>query len=234
MNLISIENLCVSYGAKSVLHGVDLRIDAGEVVTIVGPNGSGKTSLLRSIIGAKTPQKGTIALKPGIKIGYVPQRLNFDYSLPMTVERFMKLSNNVNKRECLDALKKSGVPDIFKSQVTQLSGGQFQRVLLARAIINKPDILLLDEVLAAGDAKFFQKAKQRITSLIKDAEILIFATHEFDALKELCSRVLVMHKGQIAFDGPPAAAIDHYQQLLGMSYDAGADNSNENNSTQSC
>jgi ABC-type Mn2+/Zn2+ transport system ATPase subunit len=117
MNLISIENLCVSYGAKSVLHGVDLRIDAGEVVTIVGPNGSGKTSLLRSIIGAKTPQKGTIALKPGIKIGYVPQRLNFDYSLPMTVERFMKLSNNINKRECLDALKKSGVPDIFKSQV---------------------------------------------------------------------------------------------------------------------
>jgi len=98
MNLIRIENLCVNYGAKAVLHGVDLNVNAGEIVTVVGPNGSGKTSLLRAIIGATSPQKGKITLKDNLKIGYVPQRLNFDSSLPMTVERFMHLSNNINNR----------------------------------------------------------------------------------------------------------------------------------------
>ena len=91
MNLIRIEDLCVNYGAKAVLHGVDLNVNAGEIVTVVGPNGSGKTSLLRAIIGATSPQKGKITLKDNLKIGYVPQRLNFDSSLPMTVERFMHL-----------------------------------------------------------------------------------------------------------------------------------------------
>ena len=217
MNLISIKNLCVSYCAKSVLHGVDLKIDAGEVVTIVGPNGSGKTSLLRSIIGAKTPQRGTIALKPGIKIGYVPQRLNFDYSLPMTVERFMKLSNNINKRECLDALEKSGVPDIFKSQVTQLSGGQFQRVLLARAIINKPDILLLDEATQGLDqpgSALFYKQIEEVRRDTKCAVLMI--SHDLHVVMSTSDRVICLN-GHVCCSGTPAnvASDPEYKAMFG-------------------
>ena len=95
MSLISVKNLSVAYGANTVLRNVDFQLDPGEIVTIVGPNGSGKTSLLRAIIGATKPAAGAVTLKPGLKIGYVPQRLHIDPTLPITVERFMRLTGKV-------------------------------------------------------------------------------------------------------------------------------------------
>jgi zinc transport system ATP-binding protein len=91
MKLVSVENLSVRYGGNTILQRVDLDIEKGEIVTIVGPNGSGKTSLLKAIIGAVEPAKGCVTLKPGLKIGYVPQRLNFNPTLPITVERLCGL-----------------------------------------------------------------------------------------------------------------------------------------------
>ena len=128
MSLITVENLSVRYGANTVLRHVALRVEPGEIVTIVGPNGSGKTSLLRAIIGATPPADGQITLKPALKIGYVPQRLHIDPTLPMTVERFMRLTDRVERRDCATALEAAGVPDLLKRQMSQLSGGQFQRV----------------------------------------------------------------------------------------------------------
>ena len=87
MSLINVKDLSVAYGANTVLRHVSLQLDAGEIVTIVGPNGSGKTSLLRAIIGATTPQQGHINLQAGLRIGYVPQRLHIDPTLPITVSR---------------------------------------------------------------------------------------------------------------------------------------------------
>ena len=90
------------------------------------------------------------------------------------------------------------------------------KLFIIRAVLLKADILLLDEVLAAGDVKFFAKAKSRINALINDAELLVFATHDFSALKELCNRVFVMHKGELLFDGNPVDAIDCYYDLIGI------------------
>ena len=140
MSLVTVQNLSVSYGATTILRDVNLEIEPGEIVTIVGPNGSGKTSLLRAIIGATQPAAGSVRLKPNLKIGYVPQKLNFNANLPITVERFMRLTDKIGKEPCFHALKAAGVPDLLKHQMSQLSGGQFQRVLLARSLINHPEI----------------------------------------------------------------------------------------------
>ena len=159
MSLIHVEGLSVSYGARMALSDVSLRIEPNEIVTIVGPNGSGKTSLLRAIIGAVKPLAGSIVHASNLKIGYVPQKLHIDETLPITVSRFLRLPGGLADVDY--ALKQAGVPELEKEQLSQLSGGQFQRVLLARALIGKPDLLLLDEATQGldqrGSASFYQQ-----------------------------------------------------------------------------
>ena len=101
--LVAVENLSVRYGAKTVLKGVSLAVEEGEIVTIVGPNGSGKTTLLRAIIGAAECVDGQVKRQPGLKIGYVPQKLHIDPTLPITVERFLRLTDKVSRSICADA-----------------------------------------------------------------------------------------------------------------------------------
>ena len=131
--MVAAWELTVRYGGKTALRGVDLDVWPGEIVTIVGPNGSGKTSLLRTLIGAIRPAAGRVDLRPGLRAGYVPQRLNVDPTLPITVGRFLGLPRRESLPARRAALDRAGVPDLMDRQMSQLSGGQFQRVLLARA-----------------------------------------------------------------------------------------------------
>ena len=112
MTLVNLNRLTVAYSGVVALKNVSFQIGAGEIVTIVGPNGSGKTTLLKAIIGAIIPQEGNVDIKSGLKIGYVPQRLNLDPTLPISVGRFMRLSDNVSKKECQRALEQAGVAEI--------------------------------------------------------------------------------------------------------------------------
>ena len=178
MSLIQVERLSVRYGARTALSDVSLRIAANEIVTIVGPNGSGKTSLLRAIIGAIQPSAGRIVHADNLKIGYVPQKLHIDDTLPITVSRFLKLPGGVAGADVEYALKEAAVPELEHAQLSQLSGGQFQRVLLARALIGRPNLLLLDEATQGldqrGSASFYQQIEtvrqatfQQIPGLVK-------------------------------------------------------------------
>ena len=97
--LIDVQNLCVGYGNKKVLQDINLSLRKNEIVTIVGPNGSGKTTLFKSIIGSAPISSGKVVISPDLKIGYVPQVLNIDRSLPLTVQRFLSLANNQNKKK---------------------------------------------------------------------------------------------------------------------------------------
>jgi len=217
MSLIDVKNLDVGYGANIVLRNVSMVLDAGEIVTIVGPNGSGKTSLLRAIIGALPPQKGEVTLKPGLKIGYVPQRLQIDRTLPITVERFLRLTQPVTAEECTAALTAAGVPDLRGRQMSQLSGGQFQRVLLARALIVKPDVLLLDEATQgldqSGSAAFYQQI-ERVSRETGCAILMI--SHELHVVMSASDRVICIN-GHICCEGTPdvVASAPEYRALFG-------------------
>ncbi|MBD0866118.1 MAG: ATP-binding cassette domain-containing protein, partial [Rhodobacteraceae bacterium] len=159
--LVVADRITLGYGGRTVLQDVSLAVDPGEIITIVGPNGSGKSSLLRALIGALVPTEGCVTQQPGLRIGYVPQRLAIDGSLPLTVTRFLNLPRRVSRRTAAAALDQAGVPALGRRQMVQLSGGQFQRVLLARALLSGPHLLLLDEATQSLDpsatATFYQQ-----------------------------------------------------------------------------
>ncbi|MFA8441909.1 ATP-binding cassette domain-containing protein [Yoonia sp.] len=217
MSLISVKNLSVAYGANTVLRNVDFQLDPGEIVTIVGPNGSGKTSLLRAIIGATKPAAGTVTLKPGLKIGYVPQRLHIDPTLPITVERFMRLTGKVTKADCQTALEAAGVPSLLKRQMSQLSGGQFQRVMLAHALINHPDVLLLDEATQGLDQPGSAAFYQQIESVRRDTGCaVLMISHELHVVMSASDRVICLN-GHVCCEGAPeiVASAPEYRALFG-------------------
>ena len=217
MSLISVNDVSVRYGANTVLRNVSLSVDAGEIVTIVGPNGSGKTSLFRAIIGATPPFVGQVSLKPGLRIGYVPQRLHIDPNLPITVKRYLRLTDRVRHRDCVAALEAAGVPDLLKHEMSRLSGGQFQRVLLARALINRPEVLLLDEATQGldqpGSAAFYRQieAVRRETGC---AALMI--SHELHVVMSASDRVICLN-GHVCCEGSPAvvASAPEYRALFG-------------------
>ncbi|MDJ1008453.1 MAG: metal ABC transporter ATP-binding protein [Paracoccaceae bacterium] len=217
MSLIAVQGLSVAYGANTVLRGVDLKVEPGEIVTIVGPNGSGKTSLLRAIIGAAEPAQGEIALKPGLRIGYVPQRLHIDRTLPITVERFMRLTGRVSRATCRAALEAAGVPDLLRRQMSQLSGGQFQRVLLAGALINRPEVLLLDEATQGLDQPGSAAFYRQIEAVRRDTGCaVVMISHELHVVMSASDRVICLN-GHVCCEGTPAvvASAPEYRALFG-------------------
>ena len=149
--LIVAEDLSVELGGRVVLDGVNLRIMPGEIVTLVGLNGSGKSTLVRALMGLIAPSAGSVARRPGLKLGYSPQVVNIDASLPLTVRRLLTLTRMTSEQRLVDLLHEVGIDGALDVQVTDLSGGELHRVLLARALLRRPELLVLDEPLAGVD-----------------------------------------------------------------------------------
>jgi zinc transport system ATP-binding protein len=150
--LLRVRNLVYERGGRRILDGVDISLTAGEIVTVIGPNGAGKSTLARLILGLDKPVSGTIERAPDIPVGYVPQGLSLSPLMPMTVSRFLKLRPGGTQGAVEEVLALVGLtPDHGGRPVAGLSGGEFRRVLLARALMNKPLLLVLDEPTAGVD-----------------------------------------------------------------------------------
>ncbi|WP_417330532.1 ATP-binding cassette domain-containing protein [Halomonas cupida] len=203
MKLLRIEHLDVVRGDHLILQDVQLVLERGEIVTIVGPNGSGKTTLLKSIVGALGPARGTIEMSRGLTIGYVPQRLHLDATLPLTVARFMNLPRRHSSHHVDRALKRAGSEGLIHRQMSDLSGGQLQRVLLARAVLESPDLLILDEPTQGldqwGIADFYRQL-----DLVRH-ELgcgVLMVSHELHVVMRTSDRVICLNR-TICCEGTP-------------------------------
>jgi len=222
MTLLAVTDLSVRYGKNIALQNMNLSLSAGEIVTILGPNGSGKTTLFKAIIGSTPLSSGKVELKPDIKIGYVPQQLNIDATLPITVERFFKLAQKIDDDSYEKALEIMSSKELLNSQMSNLSGGELQRVLLSRALIDKPDLLLLDEATRGldqpGAAAFYRK----IESIRNDTGCaILMISHDLHVVMGASDRVICLN-GHICCQGAPdsVASSPEYKALFGSDVDA--------------
>ncbi|MDB6176073.1 metal ABC transporter ATP-binding protein [Paracoccus sp. Z330] len=203
--LIKASNLSIhrSGTTEAVLKQVDFSIRPGEIVTVVGPNGSGKSSLIRALLGHMPLASGGVARKAGLRIGYVPQKLQLDSAIPMTVRRFLSLPRRVSDSVARTALETTGVPGIEQRQLTRLSGGQFQRVLLARALLHEPDLLVLDEPTQGLDQPGIVAFYQLIEDVRqKTGAAILLVSHDLLVVMRASDRVICLN-GHICCEGTP-------------------------------
>ncbi len=149
--LVSLVNAGVYRDGRWLVRGVDLNINRGEVVTLIGPNGAGKSTTAKMVTGVLKQDEGSVTRSSDMRIGYVPQKLAIDWTMPLSVRRLMRLTGSLSDADLLDALEATGIRQLVDSEVRHLSGGEFQRALLARAIARKPDLMVLDEPVQGVD-----------------------------------------------------------------------------------
>lgn len=200
-----------------ILRGIDFSISAGEIVTLIGPNGGGKTTFARICLGILQPNEGHLQRAKDLTIGYVPQRLKLDRTLPVTVRRFLTIRQQVSKTDLLDILRQVGASHLLDTQMSALSGGEMQRVLLARALVNKPNLLVLDEpaqgVDFAGEAALYDLIS-KIRESFGCAVLLI--SHDLHIVMGSSDRVLCLN-GHVCCAGVPEQISLHpeYERLFG-------------------
>jgi zinc transport system ATP-binding protein len=209
-------DVAVDFGRLRALDGVSLAIQAGEIATVIGPNGSGKTTLLRVVLGLQPPSRGRVWRAPQRRIGYVPQRLAIDETLPLTTRRFLGLARHV-RRPAAAALAEVGAAHTADLPVQRLSGGELQRVLLARALLGDPDLLVLDEpaqgVDVAGQAEIFALIR-RVRDRLGCAVLLV--SHDLHLVMAATDRVICLNHHICCSGTPEAVSRDpEYRALFG-------------------
>ena len=215
--LITLTNAGLFRASRWLVRGVDLHVDAGEIVTLIGPNGSGKSTTAKIALEITKPDEGSVEKRKGLRVSYVPQKVTVDWTLPLTVERFMTLTGSVPAPEVAFAMEATGVSHLANHEVRTLSGGEFQRVLLARAMARKPELLVLDEPVQGVDFSGEIALYDLIKKIRDDLQCgILLISHDLHVVMAATDRVLCLN-GHVCCSGTPksVASSAEYQALFG-------------------
>lgn len=217
--ILSVENLNVSFGGEKILEDINFNVTEGENIIIMGPNGSGKTILLKSLLGL-IPFTGKIAWGNGIKIGYVPQKFSSGKKFPLNIEEFFSFKK-INKERAISALKSVGVSeDILKKTVGEISTGQTQRILIAWALSDNPNVLLFDEPTAGIDIGGEETVYNLLSKLEKERDLtILFVTHDVSLTHKLADSVICLNKKMLCHGTPKEVfSSENIHKLYGDSF----------------
>lgn len=216
--LLRAEGLGIRRGGRWLVRDVDLVVHKGEIVTLIGPNGSGKSTTAKMILGLLEPDEGRIDLPVTTRVGYVPQSLVIDPTLPLSVKRLMTLTASYRRDEIDTALQQVGASKLIDSAVRDLSGGEFQRVLLARAILAKPQLLVLDEPVQGVDYSGEISLYNLIGSLRDQLNCgILLISHDLHIVMAATDTVICLN-GHVCCSGPPQRVANdpEYHRLFGV------------------
>ena len=214
--LVKLENAGVQRISKWLVKGISFEISQGQIVTLIGPNGSGKTTTAKMILNIMNTNEGQITRNTD-KMAYVPQKINIDWTMPLRVIDFMKITNNLNDNQVVESLTTTGVDKLLYNQIHNLSGGEFQRVLIARAIAKKPDLLVLDEPVQG----VYYNGEIALYNLIKKISVnlncgILLISHDMHFVMSTTDHVVCLN-GHICCSGTPSSVVKNpeYIKLFG-------------------
>ena len=214
--LVKLENAGVHRSSKWLVRGISFEINQGQIVTLIGPNGSGKTTTAKMILNILNADEGLVTGNAK-KMAYVPQKISIDWTMPLRVIDFMKLTSNLNNTQVNESLTMTGVDKLLYNQINSLSGGEFQRVLIARAIAKKPDLLVLDEPVQGVDFN----GEIALYNLIKEISIslncgILLISHDMHFVMSTTNHVICLN-GHICCSGTPGSVVKNpeYIKLFG-------------------
>jgi len=216
--LLSAENLTLERAHKTVLDNISLDINAGQIITLIGPNGCGKSTLIKVLLGLEQIDSGTIQRQPKLRVGYMPQKLNLDQRLPLNVDGFLKLAKGANKDNIQYWLERLNITQLRQQSVHDLSGGEWQRVLLARALLLKPQLLVLDEPVQGVDVQGQMELYQLIPQLRDELGCaVLMVSHDLHLVMAATDEVICLN-GHVCCSGhPDKVSVDPaYLDLFGQ------------------
>ncbi|MEU1459282.1 metal ABC transporter ATP-binding protein [Streptomyces sp. NPDC005727] len=226
--VIAMRGVTAELGARPVLRGIDLTVRRGEVVALLGANGSGKSTAIRTIIGRVPAAGGTIelfgtprrAFRDWARVGYVPQRTTAAGGVPATVSEIVSsgrlsrtrfgLFRGADREAVRRALELVGMADRAGDSVNALSGGQHQRVLIARALVAEPELLIMDEPMAGVDLASQEVLAATLREQVARGTTVLLVLHELGPLEPLIDRAVVLRDGCVLHDGPPPKALGQH------------------------
>jgi zinc transport system ATP-binding protein len=205
-NILSVQELSIQFDKLSVLHNLSFEVDEGDTLAIIGPNGAGKTVLLKALLGL-IPHEGEIRWSPGVRLGYVPQKVAADRQMPLRVHDLLAAKADVLKLppKSVDAVATMAglTPEVVNSSIGTISGGQFQKVLIAFALLGKPNVLLFDEPTASLDELAQETVYELVERLQREQQLtVLLVSHDLSIVYRAANKVLCVSKDKVCF-GPP-------------------------------
>ena len=217
-----LEGIALQAGKKQILSNINLSLHDDCITTLIGPNGAGKSTLVKILLGLVKPTSGKVWKRPGLVVGYMPQKIQIDRTLPLTVKRFLQIPYSYSKLEIESVLADVGAPHLLDYSIHDLSGGEMQRTLLARALLRSPDLLVLDEPVQGVDINGQTELYNLITSIRKKRHCsVLMISHDLHLVMASTDHVICLNTHVCCSGHPEAVSADPaYIELFGASHAA--------------